>query len=99
MNFRTGAHPEKRDTQSLQISKYLLQGYYFRIFDPFETFFLKILYFGREILMMAEMEGVHEHHSIRLTKSSPDNHKIPPQYHDFIAGAVGGSLRKGSNFC
>ena len=42
---------------------------------------------------MAEMESVHEQHSVRLTKSSPDNHKIPPQYHDFIAGAVGGSLR------
>ena len=45
---------------------------------------------------MAEMESVHEQHSVRLTKSSPNNHKIPPQYHDFIAGAVGGSLRKGS---
>ena len=41
------------------------------------------------------MENIHDQHSIRITKSSPDNHKIPPEYHDFIAGAVGGSLRKG----
>ena len=45
---------------------------------------------------MAETGSVHEKHSIRITKSCPDNHKIPPQYHDFIAGAVGGSLREGS---
>ena len=44
---------------------------------------------------MAEMEKIHDQQSIRLTRSSPDNHKIPPEYHDFIAGAVGGSLRKG----
>ena len=44
---------------------------------------------------MAEMESFHEQPSRRLTKSSPDNHKIPPEYHDFIAGAVGGSLREG----
>ena len=49
---------------------------------------------------MAEMESVHEPSSIRLTKSSPDNHKIPPEYHDFVAGAVGGSLRRGfSKWC
>ena len=44
---------------------------------------------------MAEIESVHEPSSMRLTKSSPDNHKIPPEYHDFVAGAVGGSLRRG----
>ena len=45
---------------------------------------------------MAEMEIVNEQPPRRLTKSSPENHKIPPEYHDFIAGAVGGSLREGS---
>ena len=45
---------------------------------------------------MAKMEIVNEQPPRRLTKSSPDNHKIPPEYHDFIAGAVGGSLREGS---
>lgn len=44
---------------------------------------------------MAEIEAEHlmAEHLIRLTKSIPDNHKIPPECHDFIAGAVGGSLR------
>ena len=97
-----GAHPEKWDTQSLQISKYLLQGYYFRIWTHLRQEFFKLVIFWQRNSIMAEMESVHEQHSIRLTKSSPDNHKISPQYHDFIAGAVGGSLRKSSNlwfFC
>ena len=46
VNSRTRAHPEKQDTQSLQIFKYLLQGYYFRMYltDLRQQFFKLVIF-------------------------------------------------------